>query len=80
MLGKDEKLDSEKFHYNSHLDTNDYDGMVILAGLGIVEKKQQFIYIWKLIMNLFVDVTYGLFKRCIINQLVFGCQIGSGFK
>ena len=39
MLGKDEKLDSEKFHYNSHLDTNDYDGMGNFSRFGNGRKK-----------------------------------------
>ena len=44
MLGKDEKLDSEKFHYNSHLDTNDYDGMGNFSRFGNSRKINSNLY------------------------------------
>ena len=39
MIGKDEKLDAKKSHYNSYLDTSDYDGMGDFSRFGNSRKK-----------------------------------------
>lgn len=39
MLGEDEKLDAKNSQYNSHLDTNDYDGMGNFSRFGNSRKK-----------------------------------------
>ena len=39
MLGKDEKIEAKNSRYNSHLDTNDYDGMGDFSRFGNSRKK-----------------------------------------
>lgn len=39
MLGKDEKIEAKDSRYNSHLDTNDYDGMGDFSRFGNSRKK-----------------------------------------